>query len=44
MPVKEAMTDVRDLLYMSFTEPVQKDYMAPVSPWCESHTPFRPLA
>ena len=35
-PIKEAMSDERDLLYMSLTDPVKKDYMAPVSPWCKS--------
>lgn len=44
VPVKQAMSDERDLLYMSFTEPVQKDYMAPVSPWCESSSPFSALS
>jgi hypothetical protein len=36
VPVKEPMSDARDLLYMSFTEAAGKDYMAPVSPWCRS--------
>jgi glucan endo-1,3-alpha-glucosidase len=30
------MTTDRDLMYMGFTEATNKEYMAPVSPWCES--------
>jgi len=45
VPVKEEMSDARDLLYMSLTDPIQKDYMAPVSPWCKSRvSPDQPHA